>query len=471
MSPDALVTLSATAMASAVRRHEISASALLEAHLARIERFDPSLGAFRTVLAESAREEATRIDEERRDDDPRPLLGVPVAIKDSMDVAGARSLLGTGSEQPVATGDSEVVARLRRAGAIIIGKTNLPELAAWPFTSSKSWGRTVHPWAPALDPGGSSGGSAVAVAARLCALALGDDLGGSIRVPAANTGLFGLKPEVDRVDTAPHVGRVQGLGTYGPITRTVGDAELALEVLSGSSGFVGASAEPLRSLRIGVSFDAPIGVTLSPSVRDAVLEVSSRMTSLGHEIVPVSIPYGTLLPIAFFFRYFAGLADELSVLCDPSATERRTRSLARLGRWVPAYALAWARRQGEKQRARLAKLFEQIDVLVTPILTGPPQPSASWAGQSLTTTLRRVAAHSPYAALANMTGQPACALPVGLDGAGLPIAVQILGRPRDERTLLGLAGSLERAHPFPTIDDRALMHVASRHLTLRGGES
>ncbi|NOU30272.1 MAG: amidase [Polyangiaceae bacterium] len=451
----AITNLSAEAMAAAIRRGELTARAVLEAHLARIERLDPELGAFRTLLAQSARAEADHIDQHRDELSGRPLLGVPVAIKDTMDVRGVPSRLGTGSAQPPATDDCEVVRRLRGAGAVIVGKTNLPELAAWPFTSSSSWGRTSNPWDTALDPGGSSGGSAVAVASRMCALALGDDLGGSIRVPAANMGLFGLKPQADRVSTLPHVARIQGLGTYGPLARTVVDAGIALDVLSACDGFAIAARAPEGAprLRIGFSIDAPIGVMLSKSAREGLDRARLAFTSLGHSVETVRVRYGPLLPIAFFLRYFGGLADEYAALVEPHGTEPRTRHLARLGRLVPRAALRWAKGEGGRQWSRLAALFDRIDVLVTPVLTGPPSPSDFWGERGLVSTLRAVAQHSPYAALANMTGQPACALPMGTDERGLPVAVQVLARPSEERTLLSLAAEVEKAHPFPTLVD------------------
>ncbi len=445
--------LSAEAMAAAIRRRELTAREVLEAHLARIEQFDPSLGAFRIVLAQSARAEADHIDQHLDAFAHRPLLGVPVAIKDTMDVRGASSRLGTASPQPAADADCEVVRRLRAAGAVVIGKTNLPELAAWPFTSSSSWGRTANPWNPELDPGGSSGGSAVAVASRMCGLALGDDLGGSIRVPAANMGLFGLKPQADRVSTLPHIARIQGLGTYGPLTRTVADAGIALDVLAASSGFAQAARTVPARLRIGFSTDAPIGVALSSSVTAALESARQLLTRLGHSVQTVKVPYGALLPLAFFLRYFGGMAEEYATLVDSAGTEPRTRQLARIGSLVPAAALRWARAEGSRQWSRLEALFERIDVLITPVLTGPPSPSAFWRARGLVSTLRAVAGHSPYAALANMTGQPACALPMGTGERGLPLAVQLLGRPDSECMLLSLAAQVEAARPFPALEE------------------
>lgn len=446
MSARELVHLSATAMAEAVRARRVRATDLLEAHLTRIAELDPQLNAFRVVLTESARAEARAIDARASDRSEAPLLGVPVAIKDTIDVRGVASMMGTASAQPLAREDAEVVARLRAAGAIILGKTHLPELAAWPFTSSRTWGRTKNPWQLDRDPGGSSGGSAVAVAAHMAGLALGDDLGGSIRVPAACTGLFGLKPQVDRAPTAPHVGRVEGLGTYGPLARTVGDAALALEVLSGTQ-----IALPTRRLTIGVSMDTALGVRSEEAAR-RLDDASALLASLGHSVRAVSIPYRSALPLAFFLRYFAGLAAEFEDLVQPERTEPRSRTLARVGRQVPGWARRWAKEESRRQARAMDALFERIDVLLTPMLAGPAMQGGAHDRRGLISTLWNVAQYTPYAALANLTGAPACAVPMGLDAHGLPIAVQLMGRRDDEATLLGLASELEQRRPFPTLD-------------------
>src|SRR5436190_5576319 len=210
--------------ADLVRAGAVSPRGLVELCLERIGRLDGALNAFRVVVAERALAEAER---------PRdgPLRGVPVAVKDDVDVAGELTTHGTGAVRRPARADAEVVRRLRGAGAIVIGKTNLPELALWgAFTESATWGRTANPWDTTRSPGGSSGGSAAAVAAGLVGGALGSDGGASVRVPAACCGLFGLKPERGRIPTAPHAERWHGLMMYGPLTRTVLDAGLLLDV-------------------------------------------------------------------------------------------------------------------------------------------------------------------------------------------------------------------------------------------------
>src|SRR3954454_2563456 len=216
---------------------EVSARELVDAVLARIERLDPVLNAYRSVYTERARAEADRVDAGRAGaggaDAPgaRPLLGVPVAIKDDADVAGDITAFGTAAYGPPRRRDSDVVARLRAAGAIVIGKTNVPELTQWPFTESLTFGATRNPWALDRTPGGSSGGSGAAVAAGLCGVALGSDGAGSIRIPAAFCGLFGLKPDRARISLGPDKTEAwHGLSVFGPLARHVADAALFLDV-------------------------------------------------------------------------------------------------------------------------------------------------------------------------------------------------------------------------------------------------
>src|SRR5947207_1348310 len=214
---------------------ELSARELLDVYLARIERFDPLLNAFRVVFAERARLEADQADARRRAGETRPLLGVPVAIKDDIDVAGEVTAWGTNAHGPPAQADAEVVRRLREAGAVIIGKTNVPELTIWPFTESATFGVTRNPWNRQRAPGGSSGGSAAAVAAGLVGAALGSDGAGSIRIPSAWCGLFGLKPQRGRVSVAPRSRAWHGLSVNGVITRVVADTALFHDVASGAT--------------------------------------------------------------------------------------------------------------------------------------------------------------------------------------------------------------------------------------------
>src|SRR5208283_849927 len=240
---------------------ELTAPELLEVYLERIARLDNQLRCYRVVLSDGARYEAAAAQDRLDAGERLPLLGVPVAIKDDVDVAGEVTTYGSGGHPPAATSDAEVVRRLRAAGAVIIGKTNVPELMMMPYTESLTFGATRNPWNPRRTPGGSSGGSAAAVAAGLAPLALGSDGGGSIRIPSSWCGVFGLKPQRDRVALEPHDNAWYGLSVNGPIARSVLDAALFLDATSTMPGpegeFVAAAAREPGRLRIALSTKAP----------------------------------------------------------------------------------------------------------------------------------------------------------------------------------------------------------------------
>ena len=208
----------------------ITAPALLDVYLERIGRLDPELRSYRVVLADSAREEAAAAQDRLAAGERLPLLGVPIAIKDDVDVAGEVTTYGTAAHGPARGEDAEVVRRLRAAGAVIIGKTAVPEMMVWSFTETLTFGATRNPWNTDYTPGGSSGGSGAAVAAGLAPMALGSDGMGSIRIPSTWCGLFGIKPQRDRVPLAPHDDAWNGLSVNGPMARTVEDAALFLDV-------------------------------------------------------------------------------------------------------------------------------------------------------------------------------------------------------------------------------------------------
>jgi len=420
-----------------LRSGVVSSRRLLEISLDRIERFDRELNAFRTLF-DSAKAEADEADAALARGDDRPLLGVPVAVKDYAAVEGHAPSQGTGSPEPVGTADAEVVRRLRAAGAVIVGSTNLPELALWPFTESKTYGVTRNPWDRSRTPGGSSGGSAAAVAAGMVAAALASDGGGSIRIPAACCGLVGLKPTRDLVSLAPAQEHWFGLSVAGCLTRDVADTVVMLNVLQDSTLAI---SDP-GPLRIAWSLKGTLPVPVRPEVKAALHDTMRRLDRLGHHIVQANPKYDGLAE-SFLVRYAAGAAQDLAGLADPSVTELRTRAVAALGRRIPVRGLARARRLGDNAAARLSRVPGGADVLVTPTIPSTAPPTESLLGLR---TLLLAGRRAPFTSPWNVTGQPALSVPVGFAEDGLPLSVQLIGPPGSESLLLSLAAQLEPEH-------------------------
>ncbi|MHB8532204.1 MAG: amidase [Solirubrobacteraceae bacterium] len=448
--------------AQLVAAGEVSAGELLELYLERIARYEPELNAFRVVLAERARLEAEQADARRAAGDARPLLGVPIAIKDDIDVAGELTCFGTNAVEAPAQADAEVVRRLREAGAVIIGKTNVPELTMWPFTETATFGATRNPWDLQRAPGGSSGGSGAAVAAGLVGAALGSDGAGSIRIPAAWCGLFGLKPQRGRVSLAPRSRGWHGLSVNGVLTRRVADTALFHDVASGATGidadsapapavpFSAAAASPPARLRIAFTRKFPQGpiTKLDAEAARALEETVELLRSLGHELSEQDPEYGFDSLPAVLIRYLRGIHDDAAGLAHPERLERRTRGMARLGGLIPQALLERSLAGEEALRSRLGKVLEQHEVLLTPAVAAPAPAIGRLQGRGALWTLNTVGGWVPYNGIWNVTGQPAAALPAGFSATGLPLSVQLVGRPADEATLLSLAGQLEAERPW-----------------------
>ncbi|HMD56931.1 MAG TPA: amidase [Solirubrobacteraceae bacterium] len=450
-----------------IAEREISSRELVELYLARIARYDGRLGAFRVVLGERALLEADQA-QARRDAASgsqvaqRPLLGVPVAVKDDIDVAGEITTYGTDAQDEPARADAEVVRRLREAGAVIIGKTRVPEMTLWPFTETATYGVTRNPWDAQRAPGGSSGGSAAAVAAGLVGAALGSDGAGSIRIPAAWCGLFGLKPQRGRVSMAPRRRPWYGLSVNGVLTRSVLDTALFLDLASGSTDIDGDHAAPPAApfmvaagerparLRIAVSRKVPFGVIsrLDGDAERALAETVELLRSLGHEVVEEDPDYGVDAIQAVVMRYLRGTYDDARALAHPERLERRTKAIARLGGLIPPGAFARAIAAEPELRRRLGAVLERNDVLLTPATASPPPRIGALQGRGAIWTLNAVAGMVPYNGVWNLTGQPAASVPAGFGGDGLPRAVQIVGRADDEATLLSLAAQIEAERPW-----------------------
>jgi amidase len=433
---------------------EVSSPALVELYLGRIDRLDGELNAFRTVRHDRARDEAA--DAQRRLDagERLPLLGVPIAIKDDVDVAGEVTAWGTSANDPARAQDAEVVRRLREAGAIVLGKTNVPEVTMWAFTESPTFGATRNPWDPSRSPGGSSGGTAAAVAAGLAPFGLGSDGGGSIRTPATWCGLYGLKPQRDRVPMAPHDDGWQGLLVYGPLTRTVEDAALFLDVtttLPGpDGGFVAAASRHPGRLRIAVTSESPLGARARAGAAQcrAVAEASELLHELGHQVVERTPDWGgTRGGWNVTLRYLRGVHDDVATLAAPERLEPRARRIARAGGLVSDRRVASLRAGEAAITSRVNRIFDGVDVVLTPgTSTGPPAIGADRHGWI--STLNAMGKRSPFQAIFNVTGQPAAVVPWGVDDDGLPLSVQLVGRQADEATLLSLSTQIESARPW-----------------------
>lgn len=441
----------------------LTARAAVDESLARIARLDADLNAMSVVLAERARADADALDAARTAGEPAgPLHGVPLVIKEEVDVEGAVTTFGGDANSTPAAADAELVRRLRAAGAVVVGKTTMPEFGAFPYTESVSRGYTRNPWDRSRTPGGSSGGTAVAVATGMVPAGIGGDGGGSIRIPSACCGLFGLKPQRGRVTTAPHPHLWWALGTAGPLTRTVLDSALVYDAIRGNvpgdlytAGETGSFVEAARRepgrLRIGWSTKAvSLGVRPDPVHVRAVRDTARLLTDLGHDVREVDPRYPDPTT-AFIPQFFAGIRTEADGMEHFARLERRTRQSYRLGSWVTPRVRDWALRQTEKVSAKANRVFQDADVLLTPAIAHRPPPVGILDGRG---TVRSSLASMPaiaYAALWNVAGNPAASLPCGLADDGLPVAVQLVGPTDGEPVLLSLAAQVEAARPWPLV--------------------
>jgi amidase len=435
------------AIAAKIRAGELSPREAVKASLRRVEEFNPRLNAFRVTMADETL--AAAADPDALPDGP--LRGVPVAIKDDLQVAGQAMTWGSRSYGPPSTDDSEAVKRLRAAGAIPVGITNVPELMIFPWTATEANGITRNPWNLERSPGGSSGGSAAAVAAGMVPAATGSDGGGSIRIPAACCGLVGMKPTRGRVPTAPAKEGWLDLSVYGALARTVADSALMLDVLSdtGDTFRTAAAAESGR-LRIAVSRKLPPGsiAPLSADQRSAWERTGALLGELGHDVSEASPAYGTIT-LEFIQTWIRAIYEDSLQVPDPSKLERSTRQMAAAGRrLISERRRDRLRARREETSARILALWDRVDVLVTPALarTALPAHGGFDRGAFLATNL--AARFTPWTPMFNLTGQPALAIPAGLGGDGMPLSVQLVGRRGDEATLYSLAAQIEAARPW-----------------------
>ena len=437
----------ATEIAAAVRSGNLTARAAVEAALERIATSDPAIGAFQVVRAEAALREADELDR-RPDKAGLPLAGVPIAIKDNVPVTGEPMRNGSAGSDPTPQAeDHEVVRRLRAAGAIVVGLTKVPELCIFGTTDS-SFGITRNPWDLDRTPGGSSGGSAAAVAAGMVPIAHGNDGMGSIRIPAACCGLVGIKGGLGTVPAELGDGSWFNMSENGPLATTVADTALMFSVFAGRPELADVASP--GSLRIAVSTKVPGPMPLNKEWRSATQATAELLGGAGHRVSAADPPYGQTLIFSEIVRWTAGTELDARTLMDRSQAAKRTRRHAAIGR--VALKAGLPRPQGqEKWRARADAFFQDHDVLLTPTLARKPNTSKAWSERGWWSNTVANAVYAPFAAPWNLAGWPAMAVPSGVDASGQPLSVQLVGRPGSEGTLLALAAQLEELRPWTRV--------------------
>ena len=463
---DSLAFLPATVLAARVRDGSVTAQEVVEAAIRRIEAVDPQIGAFIELDADRAIAEAEAI----APDDPRPFAGVPIGVKASTAVAGlcrnfaSRFLAG---HRP--THNSYLVRRLREAGFVILGATNMSEFGILPTTEPRHTGPTRNPWDPSRTPGGSSGGSAAAVAAGMVPIAHGADGGGSLRIPAACCGLVGLKPSRGRISRGPDLGD-SFLVSEGVLTRTVAETALLLDVLAGyepgdatwaprpAEAYTLAMRRDPGRLRIAMSLANVLEVDADPEVVHGLHSAAALLRDLGHEVVEASPALPSPDSLDIFLQVFGpgialgvGLGERVAGRPpEDGEIEPMTRAVLELARALPSTGYLAALAQLQLLARGTVAFFADYDLLLTPVLSTRPLPIGELhgCGDEPLADLHRSGKFAPYTALFNITGQPALSLPVGIGEDGLPTAVQLVGHPLGEETLLQVASQVEAARPW-----------------------
>ncbi len=446
-----LVGRPAVELAALVREGEVDPVELLTAHFDAITGRDDRIRSFQCFRRGPAFEEARELERRIRLDDPElgrlPLAGVPIAIKDNIDVAGLPTRNGSLATSPEpAERDAEMVRRLRAAGAIVVGKTRVPEFCLWAFTQSMAYGATHNPWDLRRTPGGSSGGSAAAVAAGMVPLALAADGMGSIRIPSAACGLFGIKPGEGIVPKADFGFDWYGMSEWGPVATTVADAALMLDVL-GDRTDLRDPAEPPRPLRIAVSKKPSVPVGVGDELAAAVDRIAADLRAAGHAVTSADPPMTTAASLAITKRRMEGLLDEFDA-APRDVLEPRTRTEARIGRLLrrvapvdPAEARAFA--------ATMDGWFAERDLLLLPTIAKPIGVIGENHGHGFVATVLRQLPYTVFCSQWNLAGYPAASVPAGLDRDGMPIGVQLVAPRGAEGLLLSVARQLEQRQPWP----------------------
>jgi aspartyl-tRNA(Asn)/glutamyl-tRNA(Gln) amidotransferase subunit A len=434
-------------VANLVRAKKVSPVELTQACLARIEKLDPQLNAFITVTAESALEEARAAEAEiARGAWKGPLHGIPIALKDIVDVAGVRTTAASALRKDhVPTRDAEVARRLRVAGAICVGKTNMHEFAYGGSSAISHFEPVRNPWDLERSPGGSSGGSATAVAADMCFAAIGTDTGGSIRQPAAYCGIVGLKPTYGRVSADGVVPLSWTFDHVGPMTRTVNDAALVLAALADQADFTASLGDSLAAFRVGVlrnlfceGIDPEIAAAFEEPVR-----ILSQFTREVRDVQPLADYAEVMRTYSAVLTAEAYTYHREDVNVRPEAYQPQTLKRILAGANVTRKEYEDGKRKVERIRAEIVSQFKDVDALITPTVAVPPYrieelieiESARPKELEMLRNTRPI----------NLFGLPAISVSCGFTDDGMPIGLQIMGAPGADETVLRLAYAYEQA--------------------------
>jgi amidase len=458
---------SASELAELVRSGELSAVELTTTCLRRIDELEPRIRAFTHIAHERALADAANV----APGDPRPFAGVPIAIKDNRAVAGMPLTMCSeifGNYTP--DQDAFFVRRLREAGFVIIGKTALPENGILPTCESARFGPTANPWALDRTPGGSSGGSAAAVAAGMVPIAHGNDGGGSIRIPAACCGLVGLKPARGRVSVGPDSGQ-SFLVSDGVLTRTVAETAALLDLLAGyepgdanwapppTQTYRQAAQSPPGGLRIGLALNPALeSASLDPECERAARSAATLLESLGHDVEEIEPPWSGLDLLPDFTRAFGPGTGSVTAIGgriagrEPTADDVEPLTWEMYSRAREQDTLTYLQAVGrlEQVARQIVAFLLPYDAVLTPALALRPVPTGAIHGRGPDPlgNYRRSGEFTPYTAIVNVTGLPAISLPLYHGDDGLPTGVQVIGPPAREDLLLGLATQLEQALPW-----------------------
>jgi amidase len=454
--------LTMTELAARIKARDLSPVEVTEHYLRRAQELGDQVGAFFTIAADQALDQAREAEKAVGAGDDKPLLGVPIPVKDLNFVQGMPVTLGSALFKDfIAPQDDYVAMAIRAAGAVIYGKTATPEFGLPCYTETDVGSPARTPWDLTRSAGGSSGGAAAAVAAGLAPAAQGSDGGGSIRIPASVCGLFGIKPTRGRVSGGPLLPDLAGLGVSGPIARTVADAALLLDVLTGN--YPGdmytlpkpdrpfgshACTEPPR-LRIARTLGHPIeGADVHPDCVQAYEDASALLTKLGHDVEDIASPFDPEM-----VRHFETLWYAMAMLApvDPAREQELrplTRYLRERGAAVSAAELIGAQAALQSATRTALTALSGYDAILTPTLAQPPAKVGWFEEAGPAENFERQKAFTPFTALYNVSGQPAVTVPLHWNPAGLPIGVMFAGRMGEEATLIELAAQLEQARPW-----------------------